>query len=291
MQITQTISYTTNIDYKLEYYPLSDKCNISHFANGNTAYVIRLTTITAVTGAKTEYSSKTITSVVQEDYLQQLIKDPSIYSDRHSIAHHIFLLKKTFKQDCRLYGSHMSNLGKLYGVEQPHISKYISDDQYAEADNSEYEFIQIVKDDIYVDCNGELFTAPFVLNDCVGQLTNKNYHLDEYVDYLITQSNVAFIIEPSYRKQQILACPIDTSVDNTELQHIISDIASYNESDDEDETINLVYYPTSDEIKKFKDLGYFYQEQFIIDKILNGQQFKVNPKPEESVYGKRKFKR
>lgn len=157
---------------------------------------------------------------------------------------------------------------------------------------------------------GEYIPEPIFLSN--AKVDDTQYNLDDFAEKLLTTSGVGFLTYQSRWANQppgILFSPV--SEDAPGIGGIISDMEHHGEEGDtpplEKEELNLFYYPSVEDLKKIVDFSKKFnndgefrnhtaykdrimnEDQFIVRKILGGDEFFKNHYVEE-VIPKRKFK-
>lgn len=153
------------------------------------------------------------------------------------------------------------------------------------------------------DLEGNLHCEPFILNGSpMSELHNAKYFLDEFAEELSHRNDIAFLTYTGRWEKNsstILFAPLTGEEESiggviSEMEHHIEEGESRPE---ETEELNLLYYPNQDNIQQlidfnpriqiqipeYKKKDNYIVERFIINTILNGEKFLINPPVEEEV--------
>lgn len=299
MKITKETEFVTKNFFEIDSVPLSEFTDVSHFKNGATMFAVSFNNKTVISGAiqkETEYKFEGILSANQKN---ELVKNPLGFNFNKN-TNGVYLVKKDFLDYFTKYGQY-GQLAKVDDKKELNFNDFISSKPFSEGADDSYEFVQHMSghnDGHFVLKNkdGKLFMPPFVMDYIAAHLDNGNYHLDELIEHLIKRDDVAFLVEKDWRKEAILRCPLKG--DEEGVDKIIRNIPYYNSEENRNETINLIFYPKSEDIEKIlnwkenKDNPEIWNvENYIVRVILDCEKFRIKPVAEvEPVVPKRKFK-
>lgn len=299
MKFSKETKYVVENHYEAEAFPLSEAVNVSHFKNGQDLLVVSFVNKEKVNGYLNRESEKSFQVITTKEKFKEFEEHPENAKADFGKAS-VYFVKKEFLPYFTEFGE-WGQLSKINNQKEKNLNDFKVKDVFTQAKSKDYEFIEFVGNpgdrQIWKDSNGKLYMAPFVMSYIQAQLDNGTYHLDELVEHLMSFDNVGFIVEKKWRESEILRCPLTGNEDG--VSKIISDIPYYNAENGKDETINLVYYPKSEDIEKiinWKEDKVNYPEiwnveNFIIRVILDCEKFRVNPVADvEPVIPKRKFK-
>lgn len=176
--------------------------------------------------------------------------------------------------------------------------------------NEEYTLVKMIKNPhgkfAWQNLEGEFFCEPFVLDGSpISQINDAKYHLDEFAESLSKRDDVAFITYTgrwNREKSTMLGCPLTGNEPG--IGGVISEMEHHLEEGESkpEEKEDIQYFPNKDNIEyllKFDSqvegrlpenakLKNYFVERYIINEILGGKSFLIEP-PEVEVKV-RKFK-
>ncbi len=305
MKIVKQTEFVTKNDYEINYRPLSEAVDVTHFINGNNLFLMDYTNSTKVSGCINKESSENIQRIVSTETLAKITDNPSSF---HQVAKednsYIYYVKKGFLEYQKEIGDN-SVLAEMRKKEAQSLNDFVNKKCFNHSDDSQYEFIQFVHNKnhlkVWKDSKGEMCMTPFVFDYISANLDNGTYHLDSLIEHLMQRDDVAFIINISRWAEdecKLLKCPL--SENEPGLNRIISDIPGYNAEEGKDETITLVYYPKPEHIDSIMNWEHdkndrggriWNLDNYIVRDLLGCDKFSKKPILEtESVVPKRKFK-
>lgn len=297
MKLKKETEFVTKNYYEMDSVPLSTLTNVSNFKNGDDLLAFYLSNKTCISGVFSKETTVNQEGIITKQKYQELIENPHDVNLMKNTTG-VYFVNKDYLKYLSKYGQYGS-LAKLENQKECSMNDFFNEKPFSDGEKEENEFIEYIKNKKGQVCiknsDGQYFMSPFILNYIGADLDNKNYHLDEMVEYLIQRDDLAFIIENNYDKK-LIKCPIVGAVDG--LDKIIADIPYYNAEDDCSETINLVYYPKSEEVQKIMNWELeknnpeiWNVDNYIVRVILGCEKFRVNPIVEEQKeVPKRKFK-
>lgn len=299
-------NFNTKNVYQLKTIPLKDKVDVSAFIGAEDMSIYAFENKTIISGDFTKEETSKNYGIANADFISAIKKHPHLYqklvkSNSNSNTDPIYLMKKEFKYYYKEYGLY-GNLSDLTSKPKKEMDEFTSKNQYQDCDNSQYEFLQFVKNEnhlrVWRDSKNELYIEPFVLNYIGANLDNGTYHLEELIEHLMQRDDVSFITnsERNYaNNSKLLKCPLVGNEDG--IDRIIADIPGYNSEEGRDETICVVYYPNTEAIDKLMNWKsdtnqkIWNIENYIVRVLLDGDKFSKQPAiVEEPVVPKRKFK-
>lgn len=298
MKITKQTEFTTKNYFEIDDVPLGNFTNVEHFTNGDKTVVVSFKNKKVVEGFFQSEEEFNFEQIMSENRKNQIIKNPHTF-EKQNKEPKLYFVSKEYLPYLKKYGQY-GQLAKLDGKEESNIHSFICDKPFTEGNNPQFEFIQYVENkNGHILCKnnkGELYMPPFVMDYIAANIDNKNYHLDEMIEHLMSRDDVAFIVEKAWRKEIVLACPLKGNEEG--INKIIREIPYYNADDGRTETINLVYYPKHDAIEKImnwkqdkENPEIWNVENYIMRVLLDCEKFRVQPiKDVEPVVPRRKFK-
>jgi hypothetical protein len=251
-------------------------------------------------------------AIVEKWVLDKILDKPE---DHEAIVHHeiqhdampVFtMLSYQQLNDCRLYGR-SPQLYQIDGKEYPQYNEENKKDMLKLVQTPNHEghaLCQFVRNPnllhVWQTAQGVYSIQPFVMDYVEANLDNGTYHLDELTEHLSHLNHVAFIANESRYSSAgavLLKCPLKG--DEKHIDKIIDDIPGYNADEERNETLNLVYYPTQEDIvmlmnwkRDNKNHNQYNVERFLVQEILGGKHFLKHPEPEvENQTFKRKFRK
>lgn len=272
-----------NRKYFVEYENIENFKDISGFNLKEKLFVVNVEKVTKTIdfqGGK-EISSlidKNVNDgIVSESILKKIIKEP----------HHFEKIKRS-DQDTNFMFFHNDAIELLKKFNRKkELEDFNKENKISLMEalkNDDYQLYEYLKNDnlyhLFRNNNNEYIHEPIVLCYIEAGLDNYNYDLDTFAEYLSTKNNLSFIVEEGYGRQVILDTPLQGNEEN--IDRIIQDIPRYNAEEGKDETINLVYYPTSDELKEMAEWKYdknskikeiFNLKNYIVFEMLGGKEF------------------
>lgn len=310
MKIEKNINYEVSIKHEISYQPLSQYTNVSHFLEGENLFFIHHEISERKKGFYNDLNLKGKTTIVTKECLDELMQNPEQESEiikKHATKYPVVLVDKEFIPAFKMSGLHYI-YNYLKDFKESNVvdaSKLISGKMIGDVNNTQrYEFIQSVPNEYHVQvfkrANGELLMTPFMFDNIKGHCNNEKYHLDLFVEHLAQRDDIMFVIEEGrYSKfnSRLLPCPLKG--DEKDIGKIISDIPSYNQTEECTETITLLYLPKESDIEKilnWKTINTNKEnydiESFIVNDILGGKEFLNKPVVvQEPETPKRKFKK
>jgi len=308
MKISKKYEVTT--DYDINYKPLSELTDTTHFKNGSDLFVIEGTTKKVTQGQFNSSYTEKFTNVVTSQELKEIMDSPDKIKNFNRFENNIniFLAKSEFLEFSTKYGFRnpeglqKREFGKNLPKEELKTTSdhLISDSFLSDAQKPGFTFVQNIPNNkdrrMYNDSKGEIFCEPFIMDYIQAKLNNETYKLDDLVDHLKARDDIAFIVKKE-REEKLLKCPLKDN--DPELSSIIQDIPYYNADEERSEFINVVYYPKSKDAQKILDFkshaksDYIDVSYFVVKEILGAKAFTVlSPEPiKEPAATKRKYKR
>lgn len=254
-----------------------------------------------------------INKILDENQFQSLTKDLS-FEYQHIDS--VWLVKKELLSLIEKYSYYsFINNYKLHNEKKPSVNireVFATPKNFENSLNdSEYTLIKLIKNPnskiAWMDIEGQLHCEPFLINGVYAAFHNDKYDLDGFAEELSTRSDIAFITNTgrwAENKATLLFSPLEGN--ESSIGGIISNMEHHLEEGEnpppENEEMTILYYPNSDNIKMLIEFDPqihgrtlentknqdFFVERYILNNILNGKKFLLNPIEEEKP--KRKFK-
>lgn len=303
-------SYTVETSYTLDFEPLFKLTNISHFTDAKDLYAVSLKVKEETTGSFTKKTTSTWSKVINKEHLEALIKEPFNYvdlEDLYRLPHSYALVTNEYIDNFVKFSGYGNQLTELADLPEFNVEKHVSSDFLNKIDDPKFKLIEYNytrnTSHYLIDTEGNKYLQPRVLGYIGANLNNEKYDLDLLVEHLSKRDDITFILSDarSYSKDriQILAAPFDENAPG--IDKIITDIPHYNATEEQTESIEIIYRPKAQDVQKILDWevdksdrrDIWSIDDFIVKDILEGQQFcKQQPIPvEEPETPKRKFKK
>lgn len=309
MRIKKETEYLVKTNYDINYEKLADLTDTKNFIDGNLLYAVDLKIEESRTGLHNDGKTTRIQKIIPQYYLDQISDKPHAYEQyfneysKENTAP-ILLVKQEFIDQFSKYGLYDNNIPKWDDQPEVDKTKLTSPLFIKNGKNPDYQFIQFVPNEEHLkviqDTKGQKYMEPFVFDYINGHLNNEKYHLEPLIEYLMTRSDISFVVDGnSFRSNQLLHAPLKGNEKG--IDRIIDNIPGYNSEPGCDEFIQIVYRPQGDSINKILDWKVdqpnnearqiWSVADFIVMDVLGCEKFMVSPPQAEPVIPKSKFKR
>lgn len=288
------------IQNDLEVVNLSEMIDTSKFQEKSALFLVKLTERKIFTGLENRQEEKTQERIVNEDVMNQLLKEPQLIHQKSTSNFGYTIYTQEALEQFRDYGRNNSALMQMADMAEATITPGNAMNLLECGKGVLVEYVSQEESFPYISFmnkEGEYFVEPIHIDYISGGLNNENYHLDDVVEYLTQLPNLIFVAEQSFRstKPDLLYTPLTGNEKG--IDRLINDIPSYNATEECSEKAEFYLRPTQAQIEQITqwkrgDSQCYQVQQFILQEVLEAKKFMKHPVvQEETKIPTRKFKR